>query len=425
MLNTNEQQRKHELLQLLQGTAQIAPPLNQAAETRVQAEAPAADEALLLTRCRDGELAAFAQLLPRYLPAVYTYVRYRVNDAPRAVIVTRAVFVTAWRSMTRYHANISLTVWLFSLAERHLRPRPGAWLHRWTTERDHAVEAGGETAGSATCAKIQELFSPYLDGVANAVAVNLVEEHLATCDQCGQHFEELRLAREMVHQYGQFPMPEDLPAQILAALQTPSFWQPYRAIWQRFKMPAILDFSKMVPLLASLTAILFVGLWFSQFVETKRLTDRNAELEAQLPRVLRGDAPPRAEVANYPFIILTGKLASDGISPEASRFIADLTSPNPSDSMEPQLILGNSAELAAQITTWLQDLQGQQIQQILRTEQSLRITQITAQLPQTAQAMLTLRLQQATANRPAAPLTPEIVLIPIELYILDLSEMGR
>jgi RNA polymerase sigma-70 factor (ECF subfamily) len=74
------------------------------------------DSALVL-RVRKGDHAAFAVLVSRHLPAVYTFCVRILNNADEAQDVAQETFLKAWRHLGRFDTKKSFRTWLFAIAK--------------------------------------------------------------------------------------------------------------------------------------------------------------------------------------------------------------------------------------------------------------------------------------------------------------------
>ncbi len=83
---------------------------------------------MALVGCAKAEPSAFAAIYDHYYPRVYTYIRYRVNDAETADDLTAQVFERVLVKIGLYNpAQAPFAAWLFALARNvvndHLRFR--------------------------------------------------------------------------------------------------------------------------------------------------------------------------------------------------------------------------------------------------------------------------------------------------------------
>jgi len=75
------------------------------------------DDARLIARAQEGELAAVAEIYERHHGAIYRYVFYRVGDAPTAEDLTGTVFVRVVENIDRFvYRGRPLLTWLYTIA---------------------------------------------------------------------------------------------------------------------------------------------------------------------------------------------------------------------------------------------------------------------------------------------------------------------
>jgi RNA polymerase sigma-70 factor (ECF subfamily) len=85
----------------------------------------AADEAQLLARARDGDEAAFAELVELHSDRVYRALR-RFGLAPdEAGEVAQEVFLRAWRGLSGFEGRSQLSTWLYRIAFNEAQRRLG------------------------------------------------------------------------------------------------------------------------------------------------------------------------------------------------------------------------------------------------------------------------------------------------------------
>jgi len=73
---------------------------------------PASDEAALLARLRAGEEAAFEDLVRTYSPRLLAVARRIVGNDEDARDVLQSAFLSAFRSLERFHGDARLSTWL-------------------------------------------------------------------------------------------------------------------------------------------------------------------------------------------------------------------------------------------------------------------------------------------------------------------------
>jgi len=76
---------------------------------------PEADAALML-RVKEGDSAAFAELVDRYKQPIMNLVARMLHDPAEAEDIAQNVFVQVYRFADRYEASARFTTWLFTIA---------------------------------------------------------------------------------------------------------------------------------------------------------------------------------------------------------------------------------------------------------------------------------------------------------------------
>lgn len=73
-------------------------------------------ERLLARQARDGDDAAFAELVRRRTPGILAFLRRMLGDAEDARDVAQLTFVKAWENLGRYDPTWAFSTWLFRIA---------------------------------------------------------------------------------------------------------------------------------------------------------------------------------------------------------------------------------------------------------------------------------------------------------------------
>lgn len=73
-------------------------------------------DAALMIRVRDGDRAAFEELVARYQQPVLNFVTRTLRDETEAEDIAQHTFVQVWRSAHRYQVTARFTTWLFTIA---------------------------------------------------------------------------------------------------------------------------------------------------------------------------------------------------------------------------------------------------------------------------------------------------------------------
>ena len=73
-------------------------------------------DAALMLRVKQGDAAAFTQLVEKYKQPIMNLAWRTVRDETEAEDITQSVFVQAWKSAPRYQATAKFSTWLFTIA---------------------------------------------------------------------------------------------------------------------------------------------------------------------------------------------------------------------------------------------------------------------------------------------------------------------
>src|SRR2546421_12674677 len=73
-------------------------------------------DAALMLRVKQGDTAAFAQLVDKYKQPVMNVVYRMLRDATEAEDIAQNVFVQVYKSASRYQVSSKFTTWLFTIA---------------------------------------------------------------------------------------------------------------------------------------------------------------------------------------------------------------------------------------------------------------------------------------------------------------------
>ncbi len=73
-------------------------------------------DAALMLRVKQGDAAAFTQLVEKYKQPIMNLVWRTVRDETEAEDITQNVFVQAWKSAPRYQVTAKFSTWLYTIA---------------------------------------------------------------------------------------------------------------------------------------------------------------------------------------------------------------------------------------------------------------------------------------------------------------------
>jgi len=112
-------------------------------------------DAELVARARQGDTAAFGELVDRHRAAVYRAAHAALGSASEAEDVAQEAFLAAYRKMASYRGEASFKTWLLTIAWRRALSRRRSLVTRWRRfvsgdPPERPVAAGGGRTPEAT-----------------------------------------------------------------------------------------------------------------------------------------------------------------------------------------------------------------------------------------------------------------------------------
>ncbi len=342
-MNTRKEQRKKELLELLQGGVErtqenafadeeVSPP-HHSPETTMSDENVVNDERKLLDQCRRGNRRrlAFNQFIRRYLESVYNYIFLVMQDREKSFQLTKAVFVKAYHSLPRFRSE-SIQVWLLAIAEKQLFKATGGWyrafipfqVYQWIHTRTIQEESESESeVENEECREIDRFLFGYIGGELPHVERSWVEQHLTQCDRCCLEFERLEQTLSLTRSIEPLKAPAELVVRINEVLDREPFWRSY---WESFE-----TWSRQSPLkisqFASVLLLITVGLLWTDSASQQ---EKYHQLERQFDRLRLVTTRALEQLGSevlpvHPLIILTGSLAEGHDSEMVADYMESLS----------------------------------------------------------------------------------------------------
>lgn len=74
------------------------------------------DDAALMLRVQQGDLAAFEILVEKYRQPVFNFIHRTLRDAEETEDLAQQVFVQVWKAASRYRVASRFSTWLFTIA---------------------------------------------------------------------------------------------------------------------------------------------------------------------------------------------------------------------------------------------------------------------------------------------------------------------
>ena len=93
------------------------------------------DDEIFVTRCLEGDQAAFTCLVSEYKEMVYAYAYHKLGDYQQAEDITQEVFIKAYRNLAQLKWPHKFRSWLYTIASNECK----LWLREHSREREREV----------------------------------------------------------------------------------------------------------------------------------------------------------------------------------------------------------------------------------------------------------------------------------------------
>jgi RNA polymerase sigma-70 factor (ECF subfamily) len=97
---------------------------------QISGAVPGSDDAGLIKRAQDGDLAAFDQLVLRHQQEVFSIALRMLGDRDEAQEIAQDAFVRAYRAIGAFRGEAKLSTWLVSITMNLCRNRRRWWARR-------------------------------------------------------------------------------------------------------------------------------------------------------------------------------------------------------------------------------------------------------------------------------------------------------
>lgn len=378
----------------------------------------------LIRRCRNGDRQAFTQFIQIYQDTIFSHVCHTLGNARKAAIVTRNVFVHAYRSFAECQDEASLKVWLFKIAEQQSH-QPWGWLHRFRLfakeEQFDGNQGRSAHIDQLESAEQDDLLLAYIDGELSESETKRVEQRLVEDTEYRQEYEELQQLDMLLRCGSQMSAPVDLHAQINAQLDTYLLLNNIRTAIERFRQTISVSRLFTHPWFAAVVVtvmVVFCGMFAYQYQQIHLQSLRIQELEQILQH--SGSSYRTGTVVQDTleerYVILTGDLKPQDLSLAEVQHISRLT--GEPDNTGFLFLTGTFEELGNQIVERVTSL-GWRIQDdIVEQQESFTIRTISAEIPDMSLSHFVRFLQQLQTSPDASPSSDEVKPEHIEIYIL-------
>ncbi len=107
------------------------------------------DDVELIARCRDGDRAAFGELMRRHEERVFAVCLRTLRDREAALDATQDTFITVFRKLDRFEGRAAFTTWLHRVAVNTCFDRLRAEARRPTRPLDERLDPADPVAHEA------------------------------------------------------------------------------------------------------------------------------------------------------------------------------------------------------------------------------------------------------------------------------------
>jgi RNA polymerase sigma factor (sigma-70 family) len=104
------------------------------------------DDEMLISRCLEGDQAAFTFLVNRYKEMVHAYAYYKVGDYQEAQDIAQEVFIKAYRKLGQLKWPHKFQSWLYTIVSNECK----MWLRQHSKEREQKVYLADTSASELT-----------------------------------------------------------------------------------------------------------------------------------------------------------------------------------------------------------------------------------------------------------------------------------
>ena len=383
----------------------------------------------LIRRCRSGDRQAFTQFIQTYQDTIFSHLCHTLGSKRKAAVVTRNVFVHAYRSFAECQDEASLKVWLFKIAEQQShavqRRQHWGWVNRFrlfAKEGQLDGDQGRSEHIDQTEHGVQDdLLLAYIDGELSESEAKRVEQRLAEDTGYRQEYEELQQLDMLLRCGSQISTPVDLHVQINAQLDTYLFWNSIRVVIKRFRETISVSRLFTHPRFAAVVAtvmVVFCGVFAYQYQQIHLQSLRIQELEQVLQHSGSGYRAGTVvqDMLEERFVILTGEIKPQELSLEDVQHISRLT--GEPDNTRFLFLSGTFEELGNQIVERITSL-GWRVQgDVVEQRESFTIRTISVEIPDMSLSHLIRFLQQLQTSPDESPSSEELRPTHIEIYIL-------
>ncbi len=333
----------------------------------------------------------FWHILKQNLDEAYNCAYHIIGNEQKAFNITRDVFVTAHRLQSTLRSETILKKWVM----RTIRRRAIHKKKRWSQKVFASVKARffGKNLvveqAQKVCEKIRDSLVDYLNGELNSSDTEHVKTHLKQCRACQEEYKALQYATQQIQSVLN---PIHAPAELRQQIN--------EKITEREQTPVrlVLTLPRLATAAASFIILIVAGLSYYNIIqelhkmEAQMRKINQTSMETRI-RSLRGLPADARLFDGQDIVIVTGKQASEGFSPEeAYAALADsLTDP-----IQTRFILapGNIESIKTELQEKLQAENVKIIEEHDKTEEPFTMQIISVEIPTTTEPVKIIIIQK-------------------------------
>jgi len=149
---------------------------------------------ILVDRFKNGDQAAFNEMVSRYWDRIYAMVHQLLRNQQDAEEVTQDAFIRAHRGLVNFRGEAAFSTWLYQIATNLARNRYWYW---WRRKRDKTVSFD-QPVSDDNDTPLSEVFSAELETPEDAtVTQELVDRIAVGMDKLGAKHREILILRNV------------------------------------------------------------------------------------------------------------------------------------------------------------------------------------------------------------------------------------
>jgi RNA polymerase sigma-70 factor (ECF subfamily) len=149
---------------------------------------------MLVDRFKQGDEAAFNEMVSRYWDRIYTMVNQLLRNSQDAEEVTQDAFIRAHRGLVNFRGEAAFSTWLYQIATNLARNRYWYW---WRRKRDHTISFD-QPVSHDNDTTLQELIPADVETPEDATVTQELVTHIAAgMEKLGAKHREILVLRNI------------------------------------------------------------------------------------------------------------------------------------------------------------------------------------------------------------------------------------